>query len=79
MCIFDPLFNGSAATSHAATALRKNLLMYIRWKNMTNRGLYSTWGIESRRVALGREHKSDSHTFLLKNIRDSSESWKLVQ
>ena len=79
MCIFGPLFNGSAATSHAATALRKNLLMYIRWKNMTNRGLYSTWGTESGRVALGREHKSDSLTFLLENIRASSESWKLVQ
>ena len=53
--------------------------MYIRLKNMTNRGLYSTWGVESGRIGLGREHKSASLTFLLNNIRASSESWKLVQ
>ena len=53
--------------------------MYIRWENMTNRGHYSTWGVESERVGLGREHKPASLTFLLNKIQASSDIWKLVQ
>ena len=36
---------------------------------MSNRGRYSTWGVESGRVDLGREHNSASPTAILNNIR----------